>query len=149
MMAGMKLILFFIILLNVQAFAGTVAECGIVNGIYENSQEELTNLQFETLAGVFSITNANTLTMSLEGKSLKALRTNMAVDRQTKMIFQIRSKDKLTRAIFVMLDRTPNQVARSRFFYGNFLMTDEIEKFTDWRALLTSKLYRYNFYCRF
>lgn len=136
----MKILCLGLLLLAFNSFAGTTANCEVVNGIYNNSQASLIDLKFETIVDVFTINNAQTLTMNLNGKQLRFLRSDLTVRRQTKLIYLMRENGKVKRAINIMLDRTPKEASAEKDFYGNMVISPENEN--------ESNLF-YNFYCRF
>src|SRR3989338_7973329 len=100
----MKILCLSLLLLSFNSFAGTTANCEVVNGIYNNSQAPIIDLKFETIVDVFTIHNAQTLTMNLNGKQLRFLRSDLTVRRQTKLIYLMRENGKVKRAINIMLD---------------------------------------------
>lgn len=106
-------------------------------------------MKFETLADIFTIKNANTLSMNLDGNQLRALRTSLDYDRQTKIIFLQKKKDIVARAIHVLIDRAPRAIAKDREFYGNMLISAEMQSTDDWRSFSNGQMLRYNFYCKF
>lgn len=136
----MKILSLTLLLLSFNSFAGTTASCDVVNGIYQNSQVSLIDLRFETIVDVFTINNAQTITMNLNGRELRFLRSDLTVRRQTKLIYLMRENGEIKRAINIMLDRTPKEASTEKEFYGNMVISPENEN--------ESNLF-YNFYCRF
>jgi hypothetical protein len=125
------------------------ADCYLVDGIYRNSHLPISELKFQTVVDVFSISNANQLSMNLDGVELTFLRSNLTVKKQVKMIYLLRKNGEAIRAAHVMLDRTPKEVMSNREFYGNMIISGEIKNGTDISSISDSKNLVYNFYCRF
>jgi hypothetical protein len=142
----MKLIYAFLLLISLKAEANSFASCDLVNGVYRNSSEPLTDLRFETLADIFTMNNANALFMVLDSEPIRLLRSEMIVSRQTRMIYLLRKNGKAVRAVHMMIDRTPKKVSRTREFYGNMIISEQTH---DAQAVINSRSLVYNFYCRF
>lgn len=104
---------------------------------------EIAEIQFETLVDVFTLSNAKSLNISLAGNQLKYIRSEISVNRQTKMIYQLKKNNKVFRTIHVMIDRTPKEVNEEREFYGNMIILPEGDD------VLASRSLVYNFHCRF
>jgi hypothetical protein len=137
--------IFFIILAlaSFRSYANTTAQCELVDGLYKNSTIEIADIHFGTLVDVFTLGNANTLNINLDGNHLKYIRSAIAVNRQTKMIYQQKKNSKVFRTIHVMIDRTPKEVVIEREFYGNMIILPEEDDVLSSRSLV------YNFHCRF
>lgn len=121
------------------------AECSLVRG--DNSELSMHNLRFETLVDVFSVVNARTLYLELDGEPMKFLRSEIDVERrQTRLIYLLRKKNKAVRAARVVLDRTPKEARIKGEFYGHVQITDEMKD-----GIISSlpRTYSYNFYCSF
>lgn len=139
----------FLMLFSVTSWAVSIAECDIVNGIYRNSTNSLTELKFETLVDIFTLNNANTLTMKIDGKERRYIRSNIDSGRQTKMTY-LEKKNNSLRAVYVMIDRSPRFVAKDREFYGNMIISSEIKNTQEvLLGINNPKNLVYNFYCRF
>jgi len=145
----MKFFLFLIFFVSTKILASSSADCHLVDGIYRNSQTSISELKFQTVVDVFSISNANQLSMNLDGIELTFLRSNLTVKKQVKMIYLLRKNGEAIRAAHVMLDRTPKEVMTDREFYGNMIISGEIKNATDISSISASKNLVYNFYCRF
>ena len=124
------------------------AECHLVDGIYRNSPNPISQLKFQTVVDVFTISNANQLSMNLDGMELTFLRSNLTVKKQVKMIYLVRKNGQALRAAHVMIDRTPKEVISDREFYGNMIITGNLNNEPELHSILTSKNLVYNFYCR-
>lgn len=130
--------------------ARTEARCELVDGFYQNSQEPIHDIRFETVVDVFSINNAQTLIFELEGQELKFYRSEMKVNKQTQMTYLLRKGDVVIRAARLALDRTPREVSQTKEFYGNMIISSEISSYKDiTEKRLPLQNLVYNFYCRF
>jgi hypothetical protein len=144
----MKIMYSLLLLLASPVWAYNDARCELVSGIYANSRNSLQDLRFETLADIFTINNAKTLNMVLDGQHLRFLRTDLEVRKQTRMIFILNENNKSTRAATITLDRTPKEVLRSYEFYGNMIISPEVRN-NDYGVLADSRnLLTFNFYCK-
>lgn len=140
----MKVILGFLLIVASPAWAKKHADCQVVQGIFSNSADRVENLRFETLVDIFSITNARVLSLELDGSPLRLTRSAIAVDQQTKLIYQMKKNDKTLWVANVLLDRTPNQVRWSKEYYGVLQLTGDHKE-----GSKKPKLRNFNFYCRF
>lgn len=145
----MKFLMILFILGSLSAFARTEANCELVDGIYKNSSSSLTDLRFETLVDVFTLNNANALILNLNGEELRFIRSNLSVSKQTKMIYELKKKNKVTRVAYMMIDRTPRKVVRTQEFYGNVVISEEVKPQEVARGIYNQRSYVYNFYCQF
>ena len=144
----MKFILFLILFSTFQVFASSEANCYLVSGIYLNSPNTISDLKFYTVADIFTINNANTLSMKLDGVDIKFIRTELVVDKQTKLNYQNKKSDTKLKTAMVTLDRTPKMISKDKEFYGNMIITDKINP-KDASAIMNKNNLIYNFYCRF
>lgn len=144
----MKFLFALLILLSFKSHADSSAECTLVKGVYENSKELIHDIRFETLADVFSISNANAFKFSLEGDNLKFLRTDIEVKKQIKAIFMMKKTGRPFRVIHMMIDRSPQKISKDKEFYGNMIVSQKLTD-GDWTKFDNSKSLRYNFYCSF
>lgn len=126
-----------------------MANCELVNGIYVNSPSVVQDLNFETLVDVFTLNNAQALNFSLDGKQLRFIRTDMNVNKVTKMIYLQKKNNIAVRAVRVMIDRTPKEVILAREFYGNMIVSPEMNGDVDYAKIQASENLVYNFYCSF
>lgn len=145
----MRFLLVLFTLLSFKSFAGTLANCELVNGIYVNSTPVVQDLNFETLVDVFTLNNAQALNFSLDGKQLRFLRSDINVNKVTKMIYLQKKNSMAVRAVRVMIDRTPKEVIYAREFYGNMILSPEINGDLDLAKIQGSENLVYNFHCRF
>lgn len=141
----MKLILILSALFSFNSFALTEAHCRLVDGIYKNSQTQISDMRFETLVDIFTLKNANVITMNLAGEELRFIRSDMEVKKYTRLIFLLRKNGTPVRAIHMMIDRTPKEVSDEREFYGNMIVSSE----TDFKSVISTKNLTYNFHCTF
>lgn len=139
----MRILLIILALASFRSFANTSAQCELVDGLYKNSSIEIADINFGTLVDIFTLSNANSLNINLSGNQLKFIRTDFAVKRQTKMIYQQKKNNKVYRTIHVMIDRTPKEVNEGREFYGNMIILPEGDDVLSSRSLV------YNFHCQF
>ena len=139
----MRILFIILALASFRSYANTTAQCELVDGLYKNSSIEIADINFGTLVDVFTLSNAKTLSINLGGNHLKYIRSAIAVNRQTKMIYQQKKNSKVFRTIHVMIDRTPKEVVIEREFYGNMIILPEEDDVLSSRSLV------YNFHCRF
>lgn len=144
----MRYFLYLMLFSSKLCLAQSEANCHLISGIYQNSSNSLNDLKFTTIVDVFNLTNAKTLAMNLDGKNLRFVRSDLNVNKNTKMIFLLHKNGGAIRAAYVMIDRTPRQVSKSKEFYGNMIISDEMIAEETMRTLSSKNLY-YNFYCSF
>lgn len=128
----MKIFILALMLTSYQAQAASFAKCEMINNTFSNRML-VADLKFETVVDIFTINNAKTLTMTLDGQSLRFLRSKLVVERMTRMTYISRNHPEEVMSIEVELDRTPREVLLSKRFYGSLDIKSE----------------RHNFYCRF
>jgi hypothetical protein len=145
----MKTLLIALFFLSTGSYAQTSAECVLVDGIYQNSPTPISDIRFETVVDIFTLNNARALTMNLDGKNLRFLRSEMDVGRQTKMIYLLKKNKKAVRAVHLMIDRSPKEVSRRKEFYGNMIISPEVEEEESVLAISDRSVTVYNFYCSF
>ena len=136
-------------MVSANAFAASEASCDLVDGIYRNSQENIEGIKFETLADIFTINNAKTLSFKLNNESFRFLRSDLDVDRQTKMTYISKKSNKTVRVVKLMLDRTPRDIAKTKEYYGNMVISGEMKESEIALGYYNKKNLVYNFYCRF
>lgn len=139
----MRILFILLALASFRSYADTQAQCELVDGLYKNSPIEIADINFGTLVDVFTLNNAKSLNINLAGNQLKYIRSEIAVNRQTKMIYQLKKNSQVFRTIHVMIDRTPKEVTEEREFYGNMIILPEGDDVLSSRSLV------YNFHCRF
>lgn len=139
----MRILLIILALASFRSYANTSAQCELVDGLYKNSSIEIADINFGTLVDVFTLSNAKSLNINLAGNQLKFIRTDIAVNRQTKMIYQLKKNNKFYRTIHVMIDRTPKEVSEEKEFFGNMIILPEGNDILSARSLV------YNFHCQF
>lgn len=144
----MRFFLFLLTLISLKSFADTSANCTLVKGVYENSREIMHDIRFETIADVFSFSNARAFSFNLEGEELRFLRSSIEVNKQIRAIYLLKKNGDVVRAIHMMIDRTPQLIAREKEFYGNMIISQKISG-GDWTKIESDKSLRYNFFCRF
>lgn len=128
----MKIFILALMLTSYQALADSFAKCEMINNTFSNRML-VADLKFETVVDIFTINNAKTLTMTLDGQSLRFLRSKLVVERMTRMTYVSRNHPEEVMSIEVELDRTPREALLSKQFYGNMVIMSE----------------RHHFYCRF
>ena len=130
----MRILFLTILLLTGSAWSSSESHCHQVDGIYKNSKSALEDLKFESLVDIFSFNSAKNFTLKVGGEEMRFYRTSIDVSRNTKMEFERKG----TRATaIVQMDRTPQAASKSRAFYGNLFITNDLSYLT------------YNFYCTF
>jgi hypothetical protein len=144
----MRFIWTLLLFISMNCLASGEANCHLVNGVYNNSSIFLNDLKFSTIVDIFSLTNANTLSMNLDGEDLKFLRTNLVINRIPRMVYNIKIKNKILKTVFIMLDRNPKDISETREFYGNMIIPSSPEP-KDEEEITSGKSLVYNFYCRF
>ncbi len=147
-MQAMRFICFLLLFTTMNSFASSEANCYLVDGIYKNSSKNLRELRFSTLVDVFTLTNANTLSMNLDGEDLQLIRTNLITNRFPRMIYRMKKKNKVMKTVFVMLDRSPKKISDTKEFYGNMIIPKSLDA-EDEQEVITGNSLVYNFYCRF
>lgn len=145
----MRILILVLALASFNSFAATSAQCELVDGLYRNSSLPLHELKFETLVDVFTLNNARTMSINLDGNQMKFLRSDMLIGRQTRMIFQMKQYNKVVRVIQIMIDRTPKLVSDEREFYGNMIIFPEGKDINVSQVFNQPKTLVYNFYCQF
>src|SRR5665648_328551 len=135
----MKRFLILLSLISFSSFADTSADCNLVNGIYANSRTPLTELKFVTLVDIFTLNNAKTITMTLDGEALRFIRSDIDAGRQVKMIYLMKRTREAVRAMHIMVDRSLKQIARNREFYGNMIISSEIPEGSDVRSIINGE----------
>ncbi len=141
----MRILFLLLALASFRSFADTSAQCELVNGIYKNSSIHVYDLRFGTLVDVFTLSNANSLSINLGGSDLKFIRSDISVNRQTRMVYHQKKNGFMVRTIHVMIDRTPKEVAEAREFFGNMIIFPEGNDL----VYLKAKSLVYNFHCQF
>lgn len=144
----MRFLFTLFIMLPWLSFADTSVRCELTTGIYENSRAEITDLRFETVTDIFSLTNARTLVFNFDGNELRLLRSDMKVSKYTQMVFHQRKNDIITRTAIVMIDRTPKQIMEDGEFNGNMIVSGAIADKPMWLQDHKVRKYTYNFKCR-
>jgi hypothetical protein len=145
----MKSFLLMIFIVAAQANASEFAECQLRSGIFQNSEKDLRIIRFETLTEVFTLANAKTLYLNLDGEEMRFYRSEIDINRQTKITYLLRKKSKVVRAAYVHIDRTPKVALLKKEFYGNIQITHEIPEGGGARDIAHLNPLTYNFYCRF
>lgn len=112
----MKFIVLFLLLVVSTARASEYASC--------QTDGPIANMKFETVVDIFSINNARTLSLELQGESLRFTRSSIVVMKNTTLQYIQRTHRTVERIAKVVLDRTPREALLSREFNG----TIEIKK---------------------
>jgi hypothetical protein len=145
----MRFLLVLLTLVSFRSFAESSANCELVGGIYVNSQPVIEEMNFETIVDVFTISNASALNFILDGKRVRLLRSEMSVNKVTKMTYMVKKNGRPVRAVRLMIDRTPKEVSMAREFYGNMIISPEMNDDSDFTKIQNSQNLVYNFYCQF
>lgn len=106
-------------------------------------------MNFETLVDIFTINNANALNFVLDGERLRFLRSEISVNKVTKMTYMMRKNGRPVRVVRMMIDRTPKEVSNEREFYGNMIISPEMNSNMDFTKIQNSQNLVYNFHCEF
>jgi hypothetical protein len=141
----MKFLVLLMALMSFNGFADSSATCDIVNGHFENSSASLTDLKFSTVADIFSMTNAKTLSMNLDGEPVRFLRKSMKLASKPQIFFFDSGGIKATRAVTMTLDKTPRDIAKSKQFYGSMIISGPVENFAN---ITNNEMLIYSFFCR-
>lgn len=141
----MKQFALTLFLISLGSHATTTTNCRLIEGLYQNSLTPIEDLSFETYADIFTLTNAHTVSLTLNHENLRFVRTVLKVDRHTEMVYVQRKDQEIVRAIHITLDRTPRLIARSRQFYGYLL----ISPLNSSAGFIGKDVLNYNFYCQF
>ncbi len=144
----MRFLFTLFIMLPWMSFADTSVRCELTTGIYENSRQEISDIRFETVTDIFSLTNARTLAFNFDGKELRLLRSDIKVSKYTQIIFHQKKNDIVTRTAMVMIDRTPKQILDDGEFNGNMIVSGLIADKPTWLLDHKVRKYTYNFKCR-
>ncbi len=145
----MRILILLMALASFNSFADTVAQCELVDGLYQNSDVPMNELRFGTLVDVFTLNNAKSLNINLDGKNLRFIRTDISVSRQTRMVYQLKKNDKALRTVHVMIDRTPKEVSDQKEFYGNMIIFPEGHELDYAKKFNVPDSLVYNFRCEF
>lgn len=140
----MRIFIICILLTSFRCFSYSETNCQIVSGIYQNSGNQLIDLKFSTVVDIFTLNNANTLSMNLDSEELKFLRSDMSVGKQTKMTYLYRKNGEAVRTAHITIDRSPKDAASNRHFYGNLIISKLSSQF-----IQNINNIVYNFYCTF
>ncbi|MFY7991696.1 MAG: hypothetical protein ACOVP4_00260 [Bacteriovoracaceae bacterium] len=151
----MKLWFFSLIILfglmTSKVWASSRTECQLTEGIYQNSQANLGDFYFFSYADIFTINNAKSFIMQIDGQELHLQRDFMDDhSRGTQLTYLVKTAHGY-RKIFVMLDRSPKNIVKTKMFQGNFILSPEMESS---KIALSDLLQKrsgktFNFSCRF
>lgn len=146
----MRVFLLLFLIMTSTTFAANSVDCEIVDGIYKNSTAAtLQDLRFETLVDIFTITNAKTVALTINGEELKFFRSSINVERQTIMTYLLRKNGKAVRAAYIIIDRTPRKATKDREFFGNIVLSSEIKDESELIELgFSARNLVYNFHCQ-
>lgn len=114
----MKFIVLLFMLVASTAKAAEYASC--------QTDAPIADMKFETVVDIFSINNARTLSLELQGESLRFTRSSIVVMRNTTLQFIQRTHSKIERIAKVVLDRTPREALLSREFNGTIEIKNEM-----------------------
>jgi hypothetical protein len=134
------IVLVLLLSFTCHAWSNQHAECQLVDRTPPNSSEALHSIKFQTLVDIFSVSNAKTLTMNLDGENLRLFRTGIEFDQQTRLQFTQRRQGQATHEAEILLDRTPKDAWITKEFYGKMSLVD---------LKRPNRTLNYNLYCRF
>lgn len=134
----MKFLLILLLLVGSSAQAAEYAKCRLT-GYFWSEFPLVDNMQFETVVDIFTINNAQTLSLDLNGRHLRFKRSRILVTNTTHLLFELKNNDLLEKTARVKLDRTPRQALLTRKFNGHIEIINAENK-TD---------LNHDFYCYF
>lgn len=137
-MRPMRFLVFFFILLSSQAIGSVESTCHVSRGIFWTRQYALSQLSFFTYADIFTLNNANTLKLVLDGERITFLKLDMRVGETTTIRFK-EVNPKSTRKAFILINKMPSQLKKNRKFSGQLIVSE----------LATKENQVFHFYCRF
>lgn len=138
----MKVFLFFL-LITTHLWAKTESQCEVIEGFYQNSEVQLTNIKLETFADIFTLNNAKTLSFEYANQVIRFQRNDMRVSRYTKMEFAGVSDLSKTHAAVITIDRKPKAALNSQEFYASLMVTMPLE------VSKANSVLVYNLFCKF
>lgn len=139
----MKFVIVLSLFFSISGWSKTESHCDVVDGFYRNSDVSITNIKFETLADIFSLNNAKTLSFEIAGKEIRFQRTDMDVKKYTKMQFVGVQNLAKTHAALVTIDRSPKEVVKSRDFYASIMTSLPLNEGE------ANSMLSFNLYCKF
>jgi hypothetical protein len=145
----MKLILMLSFLVSAGAWAtGYEVRCDMdPNGILSNSQD-IREIRFLTLTDIFTINNAKTLLINVNGEDLAFMRSSIEVQSDhTLLVYNVRRGRKVIRIAEVLLDRSPVKAITDRQYFGHLTIYPEGVELDSINRRSPDVL-TYNFHCR-
>ncbi len=134
-----------------KVWASSQTECQLTEGIYRNSQVNLGNFHFFSYADLFTINNAKSFILQLDGQELHLQRDVMDdSNRLTQLTYMVKIGTGYRKA-FIVLDRSPKDIVKTRMFQGNFILSPEMKtsKFSLSDLLKNRSGMTFNFSCKF
>jgi hypothetical protein len=114
----MKFLLILLLLVGSSARAAEYAKCRLT-GYFWSEFPLVDNMRFETVVDIFTINNAQTLSIDLNGRNLRFKRSRILVTNVTNLLFVLKNNDVTEKTARVKLDRTPRQALLTREFKGH------------------------------
>jgi hypothetical protein len=114
----MKFLLILLLLVGSSARAAEYAKCRLT-GYFWSEFPLVDNMRFETVVDIFTLNNAQTLSLDLNGRHLRFKRSRILVTNITSLLFVLRNNDITEKTARVQLDRTPRQILLTREFKGH------------------------------
>ena len=111
-------------LLTSKVFASSQTECRLEKGVYENSPANVGAFYFFSYADIFSLNNAKSFILQLDGQEIHFQRTEIRSEGATSMNFEAKVNGNY-RKIFVLIDRSPKDALTTKMFYGNLILSPE------------------------
>lgn len=136
-------------MLSFSTTASVESDCHLVKGMKPNAQVPVHFISFFTYVDIFSLTNANLLKLVLEENYLEFVKREMTVNNSTRMIYLNKEDGRPKRLARVLINKTPRQVKKDRAFYGEMIISTDIEDSSEENLLNNSENLTYNFYCKF
>jgi hypothetical protein len=138
-------------LMTSKVWANSQAECQLTDGIYRNSQVNLGKFHFFSYADLFTINNAKSFILQLDGQEVHLQRDSMDERSRLTQLTYTAKEGRGYRKAFITLDRSPKDIMRTKMFHGNFILSPEMKS----SKILLSDLLKeksgmtFNFSCRF
>ncbi len=114
-------------LMTSKVWATSQTECQLTEGIYQNSQANLGKFHFFSYADIFTINNAKSFIIQVDGQEIHMQREDLSDNSRSTQITYLGKIGKGYIKAFVLLDRSPKNIVITREFYGNLILSPEME----------------------
>lgn len=134
-----------------KAWSSSQTECQITEGIYRNSEANLGKFHFFSYADVFTINNAKSFIIQLDGQEIHMQRDFINDFIKGTQLSYLGKVAAGYIKVFIMLDRSPKNIVSTRAFNGNFILSPVMEsKEISLSDLLKNRSGKtFNFMCSF